>query len=387
MKVVIWAKSPSPHQLDFYEALRKLGVDLSVLYLETLPPARLALGWHQPQRLVHGECVAPHGIDPFKLVPDWRERVHVIPGYSRAVFRRAAVYLARAGVPWVHWSERSWPSWRSYLSWAVKRWYASLVNRSALGALAQGDLAERDFVRWGIRPEKIAHLYYAVRGIDNQTAPDEPTRQFIAGRTSFVFVGRLARHKGSDVLLRAFAEIRPESRNVSLVLVGEGPQAARCRQIVDTFGLRDYVLFRGVLPCNSVGSVLLASQVLVLPSRYDGWGVVLNEASSAGLALIASDHVGAANHLVEPGINGFRVRAGSVSSLAAAMSTYASDPGLSAAHGACSRLLFQRFSPDWSAARFVATIYSWLATRPEWAPFRADWVRRDPAQSLLTSAA
>ena len=57
------------------------------------------------------------------------------------------------------------------------------------------------------------------------------------------------------------------------------------------------------------------ADVFVLPSRYDGWGVVVNQALAAGLPIITSDEVGAGFDLVEPGSNGFRVRAGEVDDL------------------------------------------------------------------------
>jgi glycosyltransferase involved in cell wall biosynthesis len=386
MKVAIWAKSPSPQQSDFYAALRQFGVDVRVLYLERLRDARLALGWEQPPELPRGETMLGPREDPLKILTDWRERVHVIPGYSRGAYRVAARGMSRANVPWVHWSESSRPVWRSYISWPVKRWFGRLVNRSALGAFAQGDMAARDFVRWGVRREKIAHLFYAVDGVAEGTQPDAATANFVAGRMAFVFVGSLCHRKGCDVLLNAFAQLGPQSSEAALVFVGDGPQAARYRRQVDALELRNRVLFRGVLPVNEVGSVLTACDVLVLPSRFDGWGVVLNEGASAGLALIATDKVGAAYHLVEPGLNGCLVTAGSASSLAAAMRCYAQDYTLAAVHGAHSRILFGRFTPESNAERFVTAIRMWLADRPEWSRFRADWAGPTQHRTLPAAA-
>jgi glycosyltransferase involved in cell wall biosynthesis len=386
MKLAIWAKSPSPQQSDFYEALRQFGVDLRVLYLERLRDARLALGWQQPKVLSRGETIlGPRG-DPFQFLQDWRERLHVVPGYSRPAYRQAARDLSRAGVPWVHWSESSRPVWRSYISWPVKRWYARLVNRSALGAFAQGDMATRDFVRWGVRREKIAHLFYAVRGISSGTQPDPVTSDFAADRTAFVFVGSFCQRKACDVLIDAFARLGPKLSRTALVFVGDGPQAARYRRQADAIGLHDHVLFRGVVPVNAVGAVLAACDVLVLPSRFDGWGVVVNEAASAGLALIATEKVGSAYHLIEPGLNGFQVQAGSAASLTAAMRRYAHDAELAAVHGARSRLLFGRFTPAHNVERFVTTVRGWLADRPEWSRFHAVWAA-DPTVDRIVSAA
>jgi len=373
MKLAVWANSPSPHQADFYAALRDAGVDLCVGYFGNLRAERRRLGWRSVDELPPGERIIPTGADPLAWLDDWRDRVHVIPGYSRLVYWRLAARLAHAGTPWMHWSENSRPSWRSPLVWPGKRAWGAVVNRWALGALAQGDAAERDFVRWGIRRERIAHLYYAVNGAGPVIDYDAATARFVAGRTALVAVGSVSRNKATRVLVEAFATIAAESDDVCLVVVGDGPDRAACEQLAARRGVADRVLWRGVVPHQQVPAVLQCAAVGVLASRYDGWGVALNEAASAGLALIAADGVGATWRLVEPGGNGFRVRSGSVRSLAAAMRAYAQCPELARAHGRRSLELFAEFTPQRSVERLQGAVRSWLAARPEWAAWRDDW--------------
>ncbi len=143
--------------------------------------------------------------------------------------------------------------------------------------------------------------------------------------------------------------------------------------LAEKLHLTDRVLFRGALPTDAVGSVLRCGHVLVLPSRFDGWGVVVNEGAAAGLALIATDRVGAAYHILEPGLNGFRVRAGSRASLAAAMRAYARDPALAIEHGLNARSRFQQFTPDAGAAQFEVSIRGWLASSPVWNNWQQMW--------------
>ncbi len=385
MKVVLWANSPSPHQCDFYEALRVAGVDLRVLYFGDLRQTRREMGWSQPGQLPGGEQVLPNLVQPLRHVRDWRERVHVIPGYSRWVNVSLAMRLSRAGAAWVHWSENSQPSWRSLLSWPVKRAYAQLVNRHALGAFAHGDAAGHDFVRWGVRREMIAHLYYAVRGVNADAALDLATAQFTSGRTAFAYVGTICRNKASKELVRAFAAATVGRDDACLVMVGNGPDREACERLSSRLGVGNRVLFRGVVPNDAVGSVLRCCQVAVLPSRYDGWGVALNEAASAGLALVASAGVGAAYHLIEPGFNGFRVTPGSARSLGAALLAYANNAGLARQHGDRSLRRFQDFRPERNAERFVSAIRGWLAANDRWASWRETW--KGAAASGLQSEA
>ncbi len=75
---------------------------------------------------------------------------------------------------------------------------------------------------------------------------------------------------------------------------------------------------------------------------------------------MTSAHVNcAALHLIRPGMNGFRVRAGGVDSLAAALQAYVRNPCLAAKHGEASLTLAEEFIPERSAQRFVAAIESW----------------------------
>jgi glycosyltransferase involved in cell wall biosynthesis len=252
-----------------------------------------------------------------------------------------------------------------------------MVNRAALGAFGHGILATNDFRRWGIRTEKMANLYYSVDGVSPAAISDRATTEFVGGRTAFVFVGSLCRRKASDVLLKAFARLsgndNRDNNGPVLVMVGDGPQAGEYRELASKLQLTDRVLFRGTLPSAKVGSVLKCGQVLVLPSRFDGWGVVLNEGASAGMALIGTDRCGAAYHILEPGLNGYRVRAGSISSLAASMETYARDPNLARIHGAHSLSRFAQFTPDANAVRLISSVRGWLAGSATWAPWSAAW--------------
>lgn len=358
MKVAIWANYPSPHQTDFYDALRSSGVDLQVVFLGSMAKSRQAMGWSDTNNSLENECFLPQGMDPFRLVSDWQERLHVIPGYGRRFNLSLLKRLSHASVDWVHWSENSQPSWRSYLSWGLKKWYAQQVNRFALGAFAIGECAAADFQNWGIGIEKIAHLYYSVKGVVDSQVEDQVTKNFVNSRQTFVYVGSFNKNKATLSLLRSFVKVA-EVSNSCLVLVGNGPLEKQCRDYVEESNLQNHVLFRGVVPRESIGSILKCCDTLVLPSRYDGWGVVLNEAASAGLALIASTQVGAARHLIVPGWNGFLVKAGSIDSLAYAMKAYANAPELATLHGKNSLHQFQDFTPAMNAERFTSAITGW----------------------------
>jgi glycosyltransferase involved in cell wall biosynthesis/putative flippase GtrA len=136
-------------------------------------------------------------------------------------------------------------------------------------------------------------------------AVDEAPRAEI--ESDVIYVGRLIEHKGVDMLLRAFRSLldgRPELR---LVIVGVGPEEKRLAALVRELGLETSVSMLGEVPDDArVYGLMKASKVLALPSRREGFGLVVLEANAAGLPVVTLDHPdNAARDLVQPGVSGF----------------------------------------------------------------------------------
>jgi colanic acid/amylovoran biosynthesis glycosyltransferase len=116
--------------------------------------------------------------------------------------------------------------------------------------------------------------------------PPEPVR--------LLFVGRLVRRKGVDVLLRALVECRRSLGAVTLDLYGDGPEREALERLAAELGVRDAVSFHGVGTRADVRQALAGAHALVLPSRTmpDGeietLGVVLIEALASGVPVVAT---------------------------------------------------------------------------------------------------
>ena len=360
MRVAIWTNYPNHYQFAFHRALREVDVDLRVRYYEPLPPERLAMGWGSEKQLPADDRVVDQGESLDQMLSDWRERVHILPGYGGAFLLNLCKTLVRERAMWAHWSEQSRPGLRRIASWAIKRWYAQQVNQHALGAFGIGNAALRDFARWGIRAEKLELLPYSAPIYTDSTEPDEQCMHFRHGRFAFGFIGSLEQRKAVDVMIRAIGNL--SDRRAVLLLVGNDESSGRYAQLTSQLGVADRVFFRGPTSPDRIASMIASFDVAMLPSRFDGWGVALNEAALMGKPLIASDRVGAAEHLIEHGRNGFVVRAGDVRSLADAMHNYLANPALAREHGQRSREIAADFTPQRNVQRFVHAIESWRAS-------------------------
>jgi glycosyltransferase involved in cell wall biosynthesis len=365
LRLLIWSPVPTHHQSAFFAALRARNVDLIVHYLERVDVDRLQLGWSAHPSLPSGERYVTQSIRALESCPDWRERIHVVPGYNRVFLLRLALRLSRQHVEWVHWSEHSYQRTRSRVTFGIKRAYGHLVNRHSLGALAIGDLAQREFMRWGIAAHKIRFLPYAVEGF---SAAPGSARDSIAGGVRFLFLGSLYPTKGIDLLLAAFRSVLEAHPQARLELVGDDRSQGGYQRDAARLGIAQAVRFTAAVEASRVGEVLERCDVLVLPSRHDGWGVVLNEAASLGKALIASDACGGAHHLIVPQLNGLRFPSGDIAALAAAMKTYCADPARCARHGAESLRIFADFTPERNAQRLADALESLQAHAQTAAP-------------------
>jgi glycosyltransferase involved in cell wall biosynthesis len=172
-----------------------------------------------------------------------------------------------------------------------------------------------------------------------------------AAEGQLLYVGRLVPIKGVDVLLRAFARLRPAHPGLALVIAGDGPEAPALRAQAAALGLAGAVAFRGALPHQEIARLLRGCRAAVLPSvrlpggRTEGLPAVLLEALAAGAPLVATA-VGGIPDVVRHGENGWLCRDNDEAALAAALEHALAAPDAQA-QARRARETALRF--DWSA--------------------------------------
>lgn len=121
-----------------------------------------------------------------------------------------------------------------------------------------------------------------------------------------IFAGRLLVNKNVDVLLRAISILSKQNPNISLCIIGEGPERMKLEGLVEELGIKNNVIFQNFFENHDdLYRALLASKVFVLPSTREGFGIVALEANASGLPIVTIDHPeNAARDLVVDGKNG-----------------------------------------------------------------------------------
>jgi colanic acid/amylovoran biosynthesis glycosyltransferase len=147
----------------------------------------------------------------------------------------------------------------------------------------------------------------------------------VPNEPSLVCVGRLGEQKGHMLLLEAVRQLAAEELNFKLVLVGDGPLRENIETEIAKSNLQDYIEITGWASSTEVRQQILASRALVLPSFAEGLPVVIMEALALGRPVI-STYVAGIPELVEPGVCGWLVPAGSLEPLTAAMKSALTSP-------------------------------------------------------------
>jgi glycosyltransferase involved in cell wall biosynthesis len=141
--------------------------------------------------------------------------------------------------------------------------------------------------------------------------PSELTGKVVMG------AGRLTRQKGFDRLTDAFAEVARAEPEWQAKIYGRGPRREKLQTHIDNQGLTDRVRLAGAV--KDLGKVMDRASIFVLSSRYEGFPMVLIEAMSKGLPVVAFDCPTGPADVVEDGVVGFLIPDGDVDALSAAI--------------------------------------------------------------------
>ncbi|AOF85401.1 glycosyl transferases group 1 family protein [Hydrogenophaga sp. RAC07] len=243
----------------------------------------------------------------------------------------------------------------------VYTWDALRYRRHLSGVFCIGHSGRyggaRFFSACGYPADRIVPFIHVVDSTPVQHLPVQREHKEI------LYVGQLIARKRVDLLLQAFSQLDlPSAR---LRIIGQGEEAQNLQRLASQLGVAERVRFSPGLPNAETVAAMAAADVLVLPSRFDGWGAVVNEALMVGTPVICSDRCGASD-VIEQGRNGYVFEAGNASALGGHLQRFFEDFqwDRSALAGAES----VRLGGAAVAARFQRNVRRLLATSPATTP-------------------
>jgi len=230
---------------------------------------------------------------------------------AAGLLRRAQGY--RLVVDWHELWSREY--WREYLGplggrigWGVQRAGLRLRQRAfCFAELTAGRLRAE-----GVRGEVVV-LPGEYAGSLTPAAPREAA-------PLVVFAGRHIPEKRVPALVDAFAALRERAPELRLVIYGDGPQRADVLAAIETHGLGEVARAPGFVDADEVAESLSRALCMVLPSRREGYGLVVVEAAARGVpSIVVADPDNAATELIDEGENGYIAASASPADLAEAI--------------------------------------------------------------------
>jgi len=291
MRVTCYMNMPSHYQATFYRELAKL-CDLETIYSGRVPEERQALGWESDYDGYHSSTYKDLGIFE-KFIPA-SGSFHLLAGLPGGLANLVRAISASSQVQMATQSEMPSPETATTQWRALARVYLHLLRMKRVPLLGIGKEI-RDLARLTRFPDKLVFPFAYF---------PNPSLDFAADFLGpIIYSGQLVFRKGVDILVEAFS--RSTTAKVrELVLIGDGDQRPALEQLTSRKGIEKRVHFLGAMKTFEALRTIASGSCLVLPSRFDGWGVVVNEAILLGVPVIVSNRCGSAE-LVEHGRCGF----------------------------------------------------------------------------------
>jgi glycosyltransferase involved in cell wall biosynthesis len=254
---------------------------------------------------------------------DTYDAVVVFTGYAYASFWIVMLAAKLAGLPILFGTDATRLGPRSGARWklSAKRWLLPRIFRLATVVIVPSS-AGAEFIRsLGIGNDRVVLTPYTVNNKWWMEQAEKIDRAAVRERwgipldaPAVLFCAKMQSWKRPFDLLQAF--VRANVPQAYLIYAGDGPLKAELEREVARQGVSARVRFLGFVNQSVLPEVYRSSDLLVLPSEYEPFGVVVNEAMLCGCAVAVSDRVGAGPDLIRPGETGFLFPCGDVDALA-----------------------------------------------------------------------
>ncbi|PWK26512.1 glycosyltransferase involved in cell wall biosynthesis [Arcicella aurantiaca] len=188
----------------------------------------------------------------------------------------------------------------------------------------------------------------ALKRIYDKNVEDKYSKQQLLGVAShnFIFVGRLIDYKNLINFLKAFAEAQKQiTTDWGVIILGDGEQKEELQRLVSTKQIKNISFQKGV-SWQQVPEYLALSDVLVLPSYSEPWGLVVNEAMACGMPVLVSEKCGCAIDLVKNGVNGFTFSPYNQEEITTNLLKFMSQSQNLKEMGIASQQIIQEYSPE-----------------------------------------
>lgn len=270
----------------------KSGWDVTCVVAEAVSPVRAAMGWQLPDTYEINTVVNPdRSMVQNILNHDPEHTAHIFGAmFDYSWGRYALLRAAQMGCQMGFISEAGDPDgWKAPLRRIKHAAIQKIFSHKIQFFLAMGQMGVRWFRECGHPEQKLFPFGYFVEELSMH-----PQRE---GHSIFrlIYVGSLIKRKRVDILISSIDQLK--DLPVEVWIVGDGPEKEPLQLLAGSLGIAKKFKWLGIQKMKDVRDLMFQADLLVLPSRYDGWGAVVNEALMSGIPVVCTDHCGAADLL------------------------------------------------------------------------------------------
>lgn len=285
MKLYFWQNVISIHQSSFLKAL-SAEHEVHLMVADKISQSRVKEGWSIPDLGNVDITIAPDDETINRAVED-STAYHIFSGIDAfpmvfKAFKLAVVKNCRISVmaePY------NWRGFKGILRWGKYLLLFQKYGKSINHFFTTGYQGIKCFNRSGLPVSKLHHWgYFTELNSVNKNIP----QQLDSGKAKLLYVGRIDSNKNIISVLQNFKIY--ESFVEIFTIAGCGPLYNELKQIEKT---NSKIKVLGRVDNSKIGSLMAAHDYLILPSLYDGWGAVVNEALSQGTRVLCSNACGA----------------------------------------------------------------------------------------------
>ena len=231
------------------------------------------------------------------------------------------------------------------------------VAKRAAVVIAPSNYLKNIIVRWGVPAEQIFVIYSSVVPIETSVGRDDFRRKAGLQSPIIATAGRLVPWKGVRVLIDVVADLKKDFPDVTLLIIGDGPQEQELKSHVSKFNLEQNVLFAGRLNKTEMANTISAADVFVLNTAYEGISHQLLEVMHLGVPIVTTT-AGGNTELLSDGVDSFLISFNKKDELQTAISTVITNPESAKRLTQFARARSREFSEDRVIKEFVELVKS-----------------------------
>lgn len=249
---------------------------------------------------------------------------------------------------------------RRWIAYNALRWFKTSLHRRMLTTWVDRFVCpSRHLAGWierSLGVDEVVHIPNFASG------PRGGFSQPITNPKTLVFVGRLSREKGVDVLLRSMPQVVREHPDARLVIAGGGPERGRLEALAGELDVSEIVRFAGALGTEDLEQIYCDASLLILPTLWmENCPVSVLEAFAHGRAVVAT-RIGGVPELVDDGRTGALFERGDEIELGERLVGLLADPGLVRTMGSTAKTSWlERYTPEIHGRR-LRTAYEALVS-------------------------